>query len=106
MAQMTLEAKRWVQQNHPYWNRCARGPWAAAMEAWCSGAACGTSRQRCPRRRRAARRTNGADHIWLYSHDEGACWAPTEIANTSIILTHWGRLDRNHSSQTAYWRDE
>jgi hypothetical protein len=33
MAQMTLEAKRWVQQNHPYWNRCARGPRAAAIEA-------------------------------------------------------------------------
>lgn len=36
-------------------------------------------------------RTNGADHIWLLPHDEGACWAPTEVYNNSIILTHWGR---------------
>jgi hypothetical protein len=53
-----------------------------------------------------ARRTNGADHIWLYSHDEGACWAPTEIASTSIILTHWGRLELNHTSNTAYGFDK
>ena len=28
----------------------------------------------------------------------GACYAPTEIYNTSIILTHWGRKDLEHSS--------
>ena len=39
-------------------------------------------------------RRAGADHIFLYSHDEGACWAPNEVTNTSIILTHWGRTDR------------
>ena len=32
----------------------------------------------------------------MFSHDEGACWAPTEIYNTSIILMHWGRLDPDH----------
>jgi hypothetical protein len=67
---MTLEAKRWVQQHHPYWNR-----------------------------------SGGADHIWLFTHDEGACWAPSEVYNTSIILTHWGRLDKEHVSNTAYDRD-
>lgn len=36
--------------------------------------------------------TGGANHIWLFSHDEGACWAPSEIYNVSIILTQWGRL--------------
>ena len=41
-------------------------------------------------------RRQGRDHIWLFSHDEGACWAPTEVYNTSIILTHWGRMDVNH----------
>ena len=39
-------------------------------------------------------RRGGADHIFLYSHDEGACWAPNEVTNSSIILTHWGRTDR------------
>ena len=24
-------------------------------------------------------RSQGADHIWLFSHDEGACWAPTDV---------------------------
>jgi hypothetical protein len=37
------------------------------------------------------KRRGGADHIWLFTHDEGACWAPHEIYNTSVILTHWGR---------------
>ncbi len=41
-------------------------------------------------------RRQGRDHIWLFSHDEGACWAPTEVFNSSIILTHWGRMDPNH----------
>jgi hypothetical protein len=68
---MTLQAKRWVQQHFPYWNR-----------------------------------TSGADHIWLFTHDEGACWAPTEVANTSILLTHWGRMDLEHQSNTAYGGDE
>jgi hypothetical protein len=36
--------------------------------------------------------TNGANHIWLFSHDEGACWAPSEIYSASIILSQWGRL--------------
>eukprot|EP00775_Hariotina_reticulata_P001698 gene1698-2044_t len=36
--------------------------------------------------------SNGANHIWLFAHDEGACWAPTEIYNRSIILSQWGRL--------------
>jgi hypothetical protein len=36
--------------------------------------------------------TKGANHIWLFSHDEGACWAPLEIYNSSIILSQWGRL--------------
>lgn len=36
--------------------------------------------------------SGGADHIWLFAHDEGACWAPAELYDASIILTHWGRL--------------
>jgi hypothetical protein len=30
---------------------------------------------------------------------------PTEIYNSSIILTHWGRMDLNHTSNTAYGPD-
>ena len=48
-------------------------------------------------------RTGGADHIWHFAHDEGACWAPSEIYNASIILTHWGRTDLHHESGTSYW---
>lgn len=47
----------------------------------------------------------GSDHIFLFSHDEGACWAPTEVYNTSIILTHWGRLDQHHTSGSAFHMD-
>lgn len=47
-------------------------------------------------------RTGGSDHIWLFSHDEGACWAPAEIYNSSIILTHWGRTGDDHESGTSF----
>lgn len=47
-------------------------------------------------------RTGGSDHIWLFSHDEGACWAPAEIYNSSIILTHWGRTGDAHESGTSF----
>lgn len=47
-------------------------------------------------------RTGGADHLWLFAHDEGACWAPSEVYERSIILTHWGRMDRGHTSGTSY----
>jgi hypothetical protein len=46
----------------------------------------------------------GADHIFLISHDEGACWAPKEIIN-STILQHWGRMDINRKSETGYIAD-
>ncbi|KAJ9511254.1 hypothetical protein QJQ45_017152, partial [Haematococcus lacustris] len=47
-------------------------------------------------------RRGGRDHVWLTPHDEGACWAPRVITDNSIILTHWGRMDANHTSNTAY----
>ena len=50
-------------------------------------------------------RTGGADHIWLFSHDEGACWAPSEITDASIILTHWGRKGADLASDSAYGPD-
>ncbi|GBF96649.1 exostosin-like glycosyltransferase [Raphidocelis subcapitata] len=50
-------------------------------------------------------RTGGADHVWLFAHDEGACWAPREVYERSIILTHWGRMDPDHESGTSYGQD-
>jgi hypothetical protein len=47
-------------------------------------------------------RTGGADHVWLFSHDEGGCWAPSEVYNNSIVLTHWGRVGADHVSRTTY----
>ena len=47
-------------------------------------------------------RRGGRDHIWLMAADEGACWMPKAVYDTSIVLTHWGRLDPEHKSNTAY----
>ncbi|KXZ45350.1 hypothetical protein GPECTOR_55g256 [Gonium pectorale] len=41
-------------------------------------------------------RRGGRDHVWMILNDEGGCWMPTEIYNTSILLTHWGRMDYQH----------
>ncbi|MEW5298002.1 MAG: hypothetical protein WDW36_001167 [Sanguina aurantia] len=49
-------------------------------------------------------RTGGSDHIWLWAHDEGACAAPQEIWQ-GIMLTHWGRMDFPHFSNTGYMPD-
>ncbi|PNH07497.1 putative glucuronosyltransferase, partial [Tetrabaena socialis] len=49
-------------------------------------------------------RRGGRDHLLLFTHDEGACWAPT-VAKDAIWLTHWGRLGDNHTSNTAYAPD-
>ncbi|PNH01020.1 putative beta-1,4-xylosyltransferase IRX10L, partial [Tetrabaena socialis] len=33
-------------------------------------------------------RRGGRDHIFMANHDEGACYMPTEIYKTAIMLTH------------------
>ena len=38
-------------------------------------------------------RSGGADHVWTFPHDEGACLAPRELS-PSILVSHWGRLLR------------
>jgi hypothetical protein len=48
-------------------------------------------------------RTGGADHIWHFAHDEGACWAPQEVYERSVVLTHWGRVGADHVSGTSYY---
>ncbi|XP_028761555.1 uncharacterized protein LOC114720110 [Neltuma alba] len=50
-------------------------------------------------------RSSGRDHIWFFSWDEGACYAPKEIWN-SMMLVHWGNTNVKHNrSTTAYWAD-
>ncbi|KMZ59131.1 exostosin family protein [Zostera marina] len=50
-------------------------------------------------------RTAGKDHIWSFSWDEGACYAPKEIWN-STMLVHWGNTNSVHkNSTTAYNAD-
>ena len=44
-------------------------------------------------------------HIFLFAHDEGACWAPQELYDHSIILTHWGRMDAEPHSSSRYIPD-
>ncbi|WVZ55657.1 hypothetical protein U9M48_006291 [Paspalum notatum var. saurae] len=51
------------------------------------------------------KRNSGRDHIWFFSWDEGACYAPREIWN-SMMLVHWGNTNTKHkNSTTAYWAD-
>ncbi|CAN6577068.1 unnamed protein product [Malus baccata var. baccata] len=50
-------------------------------------------------------RSSGRDHIWFFSWDEGACYAPKEIWS-SMMLVHWGNTNSKHkNSTTAYWAD-
>ncbi|KAJ0960495.1 hypothetical protein J5N97_001654 [Dioscorea zingiberensis] len=49
--------------------------------------------------------SSGRDHIWFFSWDEGACYAPKEIWN-SMMLVHWGNTNSKHKhSTTAYFPD-
>jgi hypothetical protein len=48
-------------------------------------------------------RSKGADHLWTFPHDEGACLAPVELS-PSILVSHWGRLQLrppNHTSTSS-----
>lgn len=47
-------------------------------------------------------RRGGRDHIWLVTHDEASCYVPAAIKSASIILSHWGRKDPNHTSGTGF----
>eukprot|EP00798_Chlamydomonas_sp_ICE-L_P007380 gene7380-504_t len=50
-------------------------------------------------------RRQGRDHIWLAAHDEGACYMPSSIYNSSIVFSHWGRLGMDHKSNSGYVSD-
>ncbi|EFJ04733.1 glycosyltransferase-like protein [Selaginella moellendorffii] len=50
-------------------------------------------------------RSSGRDHIWLFPWDEGACSAPKEIWN-GTMLVHWGNTNSKHKkSTTGYFAD-
>lgn len=42
-------------------------------------------------------RSQGADHLVQFFHDEGGCYVPPEMWNATV-LSHWGRLDLEHQS--------
>ena len=78
---MAHDAMEQVRQRWPYFNRSV----APAAQAEASG-------QPAPL----------PNHVVLFSHDEGACWAPQELYNHAVILTHWGRMDLNPRSSSRY----
>ena len=48
-------------------------------------------------------RSGGADHLFTFPHDEGACLAPKELSS-AILVSHWGRLvlrPPNHTSTSS-----
>ena len=45
-------------------------------------------------------RRGGADHIFAFPHDEGACIAPIEL-RSSILLTSWGRQELHPRNSTT-----
>ena len=49
--------------------------------------------------------SGGADHLWPFTHDEGACYAPAALSNATLLV-HWGRthLRPNGSSEYHLWR--
>ena len=57
---------------------------------------------RLPGWRACRDRRGGRDHIWLVTHDEASCYVPAAIKSASIILSHWGRKDPNHTSGTGF----
>ena len=40
----------------------------------------------------------------LAVHDEGSCWVPA-VLRPAIVLSHWGRLDKEHESLSGYVYD-
>lgn len=42
--------------------------------------------------------------LQVQTHDEGSCWLPA-VLRPAMLLTHWGRTDRGHRSNTGYGAD-
>ena len=45
-------------------------------------------------------RTGGRDHLFAFPHDEGACVAPIELQNATL-LSSWGRLEKRPQNATT-----
>ena len=45
-------------------------------------------------------RSGGSDHLLAFPHDEGACVAPIELQNATL-LTSWGRLEKRPRNATT-----
>jgi hypothetical protein len=124
---MLLEIRRWLRKAGPWYDKrlvrareegerlgaqlcsAAAGPAAAALQS-ATGQPFANHHHRPPTRpptrppaHPPARPPPQADHIFLMPHDEGACYAPTEMWGATYLV-HWGRKDREHKSQTgARW---
>lgn len=72
------------------WNLWAQGAANMALEAWHWL----TSHHPYWGRR------GGRDHIFLFTHDEASCYVPTAL-RPAIILSHWGRKEPQHQTQTG-----
>mmetsp|Transcript_13969 Transcript_13969/g.45781 ORF Transcript_13969/g.45781 Transcript_13969/m.45781 type:complete len:469 (-) Transcript_13969:196-1602(-) len=49
--------------------------------------------------------SRGADHLWAFPHDEGACVAPIEIED-SILISSWGRYTPKPPNATTSAADQ
>ena len=44
--------------------------------------------------------SGGADHIWTFGYDEGACFAPAALGR-SVLISHWGNMLTKHNRCTT-----
>lgn len=112
---MYLEALNWIKATYPYWDRHQGRDhvwWVRAQRGGIRGAACARARTslRLLRRRYLSTRRAALDRPRapqtpgtprLFTHDEGACWAPAEVYRKSIILTHYGPPQRATANAAA-----
>ena len=87
---MAFDALEQIRTRWPYFNRSVARVRAAAATA---GVRAVRGHEVLP------------NHIFLFPHDEGACWAPKELFEYSILLTHWGRKDMVPHSSSRYIPD-
>ena len=49
--------------------------------------------------------SGGADHIWAFGYDEGACFAPAPL-RPSLLISHWGNTMSAHNRCTTTYSDD
>ena len=102
VANMLLEVKRWLQKTMPWWDRRGGRDHIWLMPHDEGGQEMGGRGwlHACPPI--LAVWTSTLPRLESTLPHLGACYMPTEIYNSSIMLTHWGRLDLDHSSNTGW----